>query len=76
MSSRRHGQSGNWPKVLQNVRKASEREGWTWDLKGSGHWTVRNPDGEFVVAMGGTMYDGTLVKRLLSKLRKAGCPGA
>lgn len=76
MAGRRAGQSGNWPKALVRCMKASEREGWTWVVKGSGHWTVRNPAGEFVISIGATFYDGTLTKKYLNALRKAGCPGA
>lgn len=72
---RRAGQSGNWPKALLAAKKASEREGWTWTVKGSGHWTVRNPQGEFVASLAATFYDGTLTKKYLATLRKAGCPG-
>jgi hypothetical protein len=72
---KRSGQSGNWPKVFVKARKTSEKVGWSWEYKGSGHWTVRNPDGEFVASLPSTMYDGTLTRKLLATLRRAGCPG-
>jgi hypothetical protein len=75
VSGNRHGQSGNWPKAMQKARKASEKAGWTWDLRKSGHWTIRDPQGTFVLAISGTFYDAPLLTKALSVLRKAGCPG-
>jgi hypothetical protein len=74
--SARSGQSGNWPKAIVKAKKASEKAGWTWTYGGSGHWTVRNPEGEWVLTLSSTFYDGPLTRKFLSKLRKAGCPGA
>lgn len=65
-----------WPKAITKARRASEKAGWTWTLNGSGHWTVRNPQGERVVTVSSTFYDGPLTRKFLSTLRKAGCPGA
>lgn len=60
---------------MENARKASTKEGWDWTLKRSGHWTIRNPQGEFILAISGTFYDGPLLTKALAILRKAGCPG-
>ena len=38
--------------------------------------SVFNPQGEFVVMVSSTFYDGMLTRKFLSRLRKAGCPGA
>ena len=70
-----YARSAGWPKAIKRAYKASLREGWTWDLKGNGHWSVFDPDGNFVVSMSATFYDGPLTNKYLGKLRKAGCPG-
>lgn len=72
--SNRH--AGNFPKALAHVRKVSIKEGWTWKQTGTNHIAVFTPDGEFVVMLSSTFYDGPLTKKFLSRLRKAGCPGA
>lgn len=71
----KRGAAGNWPKALLKAKRESEKHGWTWTYGGSGHWTVRNPQGEWVLTLSSTFYDGPLTKKFLGKLRKAGCPG-
>lgn len=63
------------PKYLKRACKESSKAGWTWEQK-TNHITVRNPKGDFVVCVSKTAYEGTLAKKHLSQLRKAGCPGA
>lgn len=62
------------PKQFKAAEKASIKQGWTW-TKRARHIEVRDADGEFVVMISATMYDGTLSKRILATLRKAKCPG-
>jgi hypothetical protein len=74
--SKSNPRSGNFPKALAHVRKVSTKEGWTWKQTGNNHMSVFNPQGEFVVMVSSTFYDGMLTRKFLSRLRKAGCPGA
>jgi len=62
------------PKYLKQAYKQSTKVGWTWEH--GKHVTVRDPSGEFVVCISTTAYDGNLTKKILSKLRRANCPGA
>lgn len=62
------------PKQFKKPMRLSVREGWTWE-KRSRHVEVRDADGEFVVSISTTMYDGALTRKLQGRLRKAGCPG-
>ena len=66
--------SGKLPKQFKAAEKASTRDGWTWE-KTSRHVTVRDADGEFVVCISTTMYDGPTTRKINGKLRRAGCPG-
>ena len=63
------------PDSLRKAKRASEKAGWTWVLKGSNHVTVRDAEGDFVDCIGLSMYEGAIVKKHLSKLKKRGCPG-
>jgi ribulose-5-phosphate 4-epimerase/fuculose-1-phosphate aldolase len=67
--------SSNWPKAIIKAKRESEKHGWTWKRLTNGHYSVFTPDGEFVVSVSGTFYDGPLTRKYLGKLRKAGCPG-
>lgn len=64
------------PTYLSKPHKASLAQGWKWEHKdGSKHVIVRDPRGEFVVCISLTAYDGTVTKRVKSKLKNAHCPG-
>ncbi len=62
------------PNYLKKAHKASVRAGWRWEER-TNHVTVRNSDGQFVVCVSTTAYEGTLTRKIQGKLRKAGCPG-
>lgn len=63
------------PDYLRKIEKASTKEGWTWDYRGSKHVMVFTPEGVAVTNVSLTQYDGVLRKKTLSQLRKHGCPG-
>lgn len=63
------------PKQYKKAYKASSKVGWSW-TKRQRHIEVRDASGEFVVMISSTQYDGVLTKKVLSTLRKAGCPQA
>jgi hypothetical protein len=63
------------PNQFKRAQKLSTKRGWTW-TKRTNHVEVRDADNEFVISISTTMYDGPLTKKVLSKLRKANCPGA
>lgn len=63
------------PKQFKKAYKASSKIGWTW-TKRTNHVEVRDAKGDFVVMISTTMYEGTLSRKILSVLRKAGCPSA
>jgi len=63
----------NLPKYLKRAHKESLKAGWRWEHR-TNHVTVRKPCGEFVVCVSTTAYDGTVTRKVQSKLRKAGCP--
>lgn len=65
----------NLPTYLRKIEKVSRKAGWTWDYRGSKHVMVLNPQGVAVTTISLTAYDGTLRKKTLSQLRRAGCPG-
>lgn len=65
----------NLPTYLRKIEKVSRKAGWEWDYRGSKHVMVKNPQGEAVTTISLTAYDGTLRKKTLSQLRRAGCPG-
>ena len=62
------------PNQFKKAHKLSSKQGWKWE-KRTNHIEVRTPDGTFVVSISTTMYDGPLTKRVMSQLRRAGCPG-
>jgi len=62
------------PKQFKKAQKQSELEGWRW-VKKTNHVLVYDANGDFVVAVSTTMYDGTTTRKILGKLRNAGCPG-
>ncbi len=62
------------PNQFKRAHKLSTKQGWTWE-KRTNHVEVRDYQGEFVVSISTTMYDGPLTKKILATLRKAGCPG-
>ena len=64
-----------FPKYLQRAEKLSTKEGWRWERRGSGHVMVFDAEGNAVTNVSVTAYNGPLQKKVLSQLRKAGCPG-
>lgn len=64
------------PDYLRRIEKVSTKAGWKWDYRGSKHVMVFTPEGVAVTNVSLTAYDGTLRKKQLSQLRRAGCPGA
>lgn len=64
----------NLPKQFKQAEKQSVKKGWTWERR-TRHFEVRDESGAFVVSISTTMYDGTLTKKILAKLRRAKCPG-
>lgn len=64
------------PKYLARAQKLSERAGWRWVMKGSGHVHVFAPDGAFVTGVTNSGRERSTRTKALSCLRKAGCPGA
>lgn len=65
----------NLPNYLRKIEKISRKAGWVWDYRGSKHVMVLDPKGVAVTTISLTAYDGTLRKKTLSQLRRAGCPG-
>lgn len=63
------------PDYLRKAHKESIKHGWTWDLRGSKHLLVLDPQGTPVTNVSLTAYDGPLTKKVLSQLRRADCPG-
>ena len=61
------------PKQFTKAYKASTKQGWTW-TKRTRHIEVRDARGDFVCSISTTMYDGTLTRKYLGKLRRAGGP--
>lgn len=67
--------SSRIPDYLRKAHKVSTKHGWKWDKRGSQHMMVFDPEGRAVTNFTLTGYDGNLRKKLISQLRKAGCPG-
>lgn len=61
------------PKPYKRAYRESTKIGWRWS-KRTNHIEVRDARGEYVVTVSTTQYDGALTKRVLTKLRRAGCP--
>lgn len=66
----------NLPDYLRKIAKTSTKAGWKWEFqKGSKHVMVFDQKGKAVTTISLSAYDGTLRKKTLSQLRRAGCPG-
>jgi hypothetical protein len=64
------------PKYLKKAEKESTKKGWEWKYNsGSGHITIFDGNGDYVIWVSLTAYDGSVTKQNLSKLRRAKCPG-
>jgi hypothetical protein len=64
------------PNWLKKPRKRSEQDGWEWRFNpGSKHVSVFDANGEFVVCLSLTAYDGSVTRKVRGKLKRAGCPG-
>lgn len=64
------------PSYLRRAHKLSVKQGWHWEYQtGSSHVKVFSPTGAPVTNISLTAYDGPLTKKVMSQLRKAGCPG-
>jgi hypothetical protein len=63
------------PDYLRKIEKISSKKGWDWQYRGSKHVMVFDPQGVAVTNVSLTQYDGTLRKKTLSQLKRAGCPG-
>jgi hypothetical protein len=62
------------PNYLTKAHKQSRKLGWTWEMR-TRHIEVRDANGDFVVSVSTTAYDGSLTRKVKGTLRKAGCPG-
>lgn len=63
------------PDYLRKAEKESTKAGWLWEVRGSKHLMIFDADGEAVLTVSLTAYDGVLRKQVVSKLRRAKCPG-
>ena len=67
--------SNRIPNYLRKAYKASTKQGWKWEYRGSKHVMVIDPNGIAITTVSLTAYDGTLSKKVLSQLRRGNCPG-
>lgn len=63
------------PDYLRKAEKVSTKQGWIWEVRNSKHLMVFDNEGNSVLTLSLTAYDGTLRKQATSRLRRAGCPG-
>lgn len=62
-------------KDWDEIRRASEQQGWRWTRTKRGHWQGYAPDGRTIVTVGGTPSDRRALDNALARMRRAGFRG-